>query len=154
MVRKILLGIAVVLVLIQFIRPPKNENTELITLDDISRTYNIPDTVHNILVRKCYDCHSNHTNYPWYFYFQPVAWWLNNHIREGKAELNFSEFSDYPETKATHKLEEIGEVVRDASMPLRSYTTLHPETVISDEERQSIYAWLATFNIVVEPPTN
>jgi hypothetical protein len=151
MVRKLFLGFVIVLALIQFIRPPKNENTELITLDDISRTYTIPDTVHNILVRKCYDCHSNHTNYPWYFNLQPVAWWLSNHIREGKSELNFSEFSNYPETKANHKLEEIGEVVRDASMPLKSYTTLHPEAVITSEEKEAIFAWLATFNIAVEP---
>lgn len=151
MVRKIFLGLAVVLVLIQFIRPSKNENTELITADDISRSYTIPDTVHNLLIKKCYDCHSNHTNYPWYFNFQPVAWWLNDHIREGKSELNFSEFSNYPEKKANHKLEEIGEVVENSSMPLKSYTALHPETVISQEEKKAIYAWLGTFNIEVKP---
>lgn len=150
MVRKILLGFAVVLVFIQFIRPPKNENTELITVDDISRTYTIPDTVHNIFVRKCYDCHSNHTNYPWYFNFQPVAWWLSDHIREGKKELNFSEFGNYSETRATHALEEIGEVIGNASMPLTTYTTMHPETAISADEKEAITAWLATFNITVK----
>jgi uncharacterized membrane protein len=150
MVRKVFLGLVILLALIQFFRPQKNENSEIITLDDISRSYTIPDTVHNILVKKCYDCHSNHTNYPWYFNLQPIAWWLNDHIREGKAELNFSEFSNYPERKAIHKLEEIGEVIHDGTMPLRSYTLLHPDAVITDEEREAINAWLATFNIVVK----
>ncbi len=147
MIRKILIVLAVVLVLIQFIRPAKNQSTEIITNDDISRTYTIPDDVHNMLIKKCYDCHSNNTNYPWYFNFQPIAWWLADHIREGKAELNFSEFKNYAPNKANHKLEELGEVVENASMPLRSYTWLHPHAAVTDEEKQALYAWLEGMNI-------
>ncbi len=147
MIRRLLIILGIVLILIQFIRPAKNENSEIVTSDDISRVYTIPDDVHNMLIKKCYDCHSNHTNYPWYFNFQPVAWWLASHIREGKAELNFSEFSNYPPNRANHKLEEMGEVIDNGSMPLRSYTWLHPHSSVSEEEKQALYAWLEGMNI-------
>jgi hypothetical protein len=147
MVKKIMFVFALILVLIQFIRPGKNQNTELITTDDISRTYSVPDNVHEVLINKCYDCHSNHTNYPWYFHFQPVAWWLASHIKEGKAELNFSEFKNYSEKRATHKLEEIGEVVNDGAMPLRSYSMLHPNTSITEDDKKIIFDWLESMSI-------
>lgn len=145
--RRVLIVLGIVLVLIQFIRPTKNQSNEIVTNDDISRVYTIPDEVHNMLIKKCYDCHSNHTNYPWYFNFQPVAWWLADHIREGKSELNFSEFSNYPPARANHKLEELGEVMENGSMPLQSYTWLHPHSTVTEEEKQALYAWLESMNI-------
>jgi hypothetical protein len=147
MVKKILFILALVLILIQFIRPARNVNTEIITSDDISRTYAIPDDVHTILISKCYDCHSNHTNYPWYFNFQPIAWWLASHIKEAKEELNFSDFNNYTEKRAKHKLEELGEVLDEGTMPLKSYVVLHPNTSITPEDKKIIFAWLESLSI-------
>lgn len=147
MIKKILITLVVVFILIQFIRPAKNINNERITNDDLSNTYATPEAVHHLLITKCYDCHSNHTNYPWYFNFQPVAWWLADHINEGKRELNFSEFKNYGQKKALHKLEEMGEVIKEGSMPLQSYTLLHPETVMSPEEKRLIFDWLKSLSV-------
>ena len=81
-------------IVIQFIRPTKNNSKDL-AAKDITTKYAVPNEVQTILVTSCYDCHSNHTNYPWYVNIQPIAWWLNDHIKEGKKELNFSVFSSY-----------------------------------------------------------
>lgn len=147
MIKKILLALGAILIVIQFIRPAKNTAPELITDNDISKTVSVPDDLHQMLIKKCYDCHSNTTVYPWYSNIQPVAWWLADHVNEGKSELNFSEFKTYEQKKATHKLEEIGEVVSEGEMPLTSYTMMHSGTEITPEDKAAIDSWLASLNI-------
>jgi hypothetical protein len=132
---------------IQFFRPGRNSGGELITQDDISKSVTVPDDVHKLLISKCYDCHSTTTRYPWYFNIQPIGWWLANHVDEGKDELNFSTFKTYEQKRAMHKLEEIGEVTEDQSMPLSSYTILHPETKLTDNDKTMIHEWLKSLNV-------
>ena len=52
----------------------------------------------------CYGCHSNNIHYPWYSMIQPVAWFLEHHIKEGKTELNFNEWDDYSDRRKNSKL--------------------------------------------------
>jgi hypothetical protein len=52
------------LIIIQFIRPPKNIS-EGVAINDITAKYNVPEDVQHILKVSCYDCHSNNTLYPW-----------------------------------------------------------------------------------------
>ena len=141
MVKKILLGLGVVLILIQFIHPKKNESND--KTHDISTKYVIPTNVNHLLEVACNDCHSNKTTYPWYSQIQPVAWWLNQHIIHGKEDLNFSSFTSLPIAEQNHKFEEIIEMVDEKAMPLFSYTTLglHKEANLSDEERKAIVNW-------------
>jgi hypothetical protein len=150
MVKKILIALLVILVVIQFIRPERNTSAELITATDVSKVHPIPQDVHDLLIKKCYDCHSNTTKYPWYVNIQPVGLWLAHHVDEGKGELNFSEFAAYDKKKADHKLEELLEVVEDESMPLSSYTALHPETKITAEDKTLISTWLKSLPIKFE----
>jgi len=84
-IKNLFLLLLVALVVIQFIHPPKNNTDEANSMtSDISKVYVVPDSVTQILKTSCYDCHSNNTVYPWYSKIQPVAWWLNDHIEEGK----------------------------------------------------------------------
>ena len=55
----------------------------------------VPVNVMQILRRSCYDCHSDSTVYPWYAEIQPVGWWLNSHIEDGKRGINFNRFGSY-----------------------------------------------------------
>jgi hypothetical protein len=140
MIRKILYGLAAVVAVIQFVRPAKNESTD-ITTADLTRVYSVPPEIKSILEKSCYDCHSNRTRYPWYAEIQPVGWWLNSHIQEGKEHLNFSEFGAYPAKKADHKLEEIEEAVTEGWMPLSSYVWIHRDAQLHPEQAQAIAAW-------------
>ena len=90
-IKMILLVLLIIVVGIQFIRPVRNES-EQVLLTDITKTFNMPDSVLDALKISCYNCHSNNTIYPFYANFQPVAWMLNNHVKNGKGKLNFSEF--------------------------------------------------------------
>ncbi|MES2850009.1 MAG: heme-binding domain-containing protein, partial [Bacteroidota bacterium] len=108
MLRRILLILLLIFGVIQFFHPDKNtDNSETADTNDISRMMTVPANVQEILQKSCYDCHSNNTNYPWYAEIQPVSWWLNNHIKEGKSEVNFNEFSTYGIRRQYKKLEEI-----------------------------------------------
>ena len=86
--KKVLVVLVVVLVLLQFYRPTKNVATE-VSANAIDQHYTVPDNVDKLLRVSCYDCHSNNTVYPWYSNVQPVALWLDDHIRDGKKHLNF-----------------------------------------------------------------
>lgn len=139
--KKIGIALAIILIVIQFIRPEKN-----ISGNDtfaIHTKYSIPNDVENILQVSCYDCHSNTTEYPWYSNVQPVAWFLADHVTDGKKHLNFSEFTKLPLFVQNHKLEETKEMIEEKEMPLPSYTYfgLHPEADLTDAQRQKIIAW-------------
>lgn len=111
MIKKILIAFAVILLIIQFIRPEKNIAAAPSDAN-IATHYTTPDNVKKILERSCNDCHSNTTKYPWYASIQPVGWWLADHVKEGKSELNFDAFMTYKPKKARHKMEEVNEMVK------------------------------------------
>jgi hypothetical protein len=137
------IGIAllVILVLVQFYpRPTKNIG---LASNDISVSHVVPTAVKELLNTSCYDCHSNTTVYPWYANIQPVAWWLNEHVVDGKKELNFSEFGNYNLARQFHKLEEVTEVIETNEMPLQSYTIIHGDAKLSPEEKQVLLTWAA-----------
>ena len=105
-IKKIMIAILVVFVIIQFVQPQHNKSDKVLPTD-ITNTINVPDKVLDIFKNSCYDCHSNNTRYPWYVYVQPMGWILANHIKDGKANLNFSEFGSYSKRKQANKLKSI-----------------------------------------------
>jgi exonuclease VII small subunit len=128
------------LVLLQLYRPAKNTSSTT-SANDIVATYQVPDNVANILHQACYDCHSNNTNYPWYSNFQPVRLWLDDHVHEGKDELNFSEYATFTTKRKLKKLKEIVHELEEGDMPLNSYTWIHKEAVLTPEQKQTVIDW-------------
>lgn len=139
--KKIGIVLLAVFAMIQFIRPSLNvENKSSST--DLANVYNVPQNVLAVLKSSCYDCHSNHTNYPWYAHVQPIGWLLADHIKEGKAELNFSEFGSYSLRRQASKLKGIENSIKDGTMPLWSYTLMHNKSRLSNEEKALLMDWL------------
>ncbi len=123
-----------VLVAIQFIpinkvNPPVDESLNLVSTEIIS-----PEA-QELLKNACYDCHSNESKYQWYSNVAPVSFVLENHIVEGREELNFSEYQSYTDKKKDHKLEEVIEALNDGWMPLNEYVWLHSEADLTTEQR-------------------
>ena len=142
--KKLAIGLVIFLIVIQLFHPAKNiSNTPFLLSNDISRIYGVPDSVKIILKASCYDCHSDSTSYPWYANIQPVSWWLNNHIEEGKRHLNFSDFISYRVNRQYKKFEEIIESVKEGDMPLSSYTIIHKNAVLSKEKKAILTNWAA-----------
>jgi hypothetical protein len=140
MKKRVVLIVLILLVVIQFIRPSRNQSATL-SANDITRLYPIPDSVASILKHACNDCHSNNTRYPWYTNIQPVGWWMQHHVNEGKEELNFSEFGAYAAKRQDHKLEELAKQVKDGEMPLDSYLWIHKDAILSETDKQILINW-------------
>lgn len=137
--KKIVLGIIVLLVLGQFVQPDKNEGAY--NLEPFFKATEATGKMQAILFNACSDCHSNRTKYPWYNQITPINFWLANHVNEGKEHLNFSEWETYTDKKKAHKLEEIYEEVEEREMPLKSYTWIHNEAKLTDDQVQLIVDW-------------
>ena len=139
----------VAFIVIQFFRPAKNQ-AEGISANDITKLYAVPADVQSILKTSCYDCHSNNTVYPWYYNIQPVTWWLNDHIKEGKNHLNFSEFASYPIRRQYTKLEETNEQVKKGEMPLDNYLWIHKDAILSDHQKLAIANWVTAVRDIIK----
>jgi hypothetical protein len=141
MIKKIFIGLIILIAALQFI-PKKLDNRDVSkTANAIDSIYPVPQPVMAILKNSCYDCHSDNTNYPWYASVQPLSMWISHHINEGKNELNFSAFGSYSIAKQFHKLHEISEQVEEKEMPLASYTFIHTEAKLSEDQRQLLLQW-------------
>lgn len=139
-IKKTSLALLLILIVIQFIRPERNSG-EIHSENDISHVVTVPDEIESILVKACYDCHSNKTDYPWYTNVQPVGWWMQHHVDEGKAELNFSEYKNYPFKKQKHMLHESAEMIEENSMPIDSYLWTHSQAKLTQEEKELFIRW-------------
>lgn len=138
--KTVLIILLIALIVIQVIRPEKNAGEE-IAANQITAVQSVPENVQQILKVSCYDCHSNTTSYPWYSKIQPVAWFLDDHIVEGKKEVNFSIFATYPTARRYKKFKEIIKQVHDGEMPLTSYTILHRDAALSAEQKTILENW-------------
>jgi cytochrome c553 len=140
--RKIGLMLGTILVLgfiiLQFFAPPKNEGE--IGPNHIFNQEQVPENIKTTLKEACLDCHSNQTRYTWY-HFMPVAIAVNKHIIEGKDELNFSEWGTMDFYEKITSLEEICQETERNTMPLKSYTIMHPKSNLKDEQIAELCDW-------------
>ena len=139
--KRLFLVLLLAFIVIQFFRPEKNIST-VTSANDITTKYAVPADVQTILKTSCYDCHSNNTAYPWYNNIQPVAWWLKNHVDEGKRELNFSEFASYRIGRQYRKLDEVNKQIKEGEMPLESYTIIHGNAKLSEQQKLVVASWV------------
>ena len=139
--KKVSLVLLVALIIAQFFGPEKN-NGDIASVEAFIADTNPPNDVHAILKNACFDCHSDHTRYPWYNNITPVNYWLEGHVKDGKKHFNVSKWNDYSDKKKDHKLEELAEEVEEGHMPLPSYTWTHSDAKLSKEQIDAVEAWV------------
>jgi hypothetical protein len=147
---KILLGVGAALVVIQFVRPSRNESAGPF-LNDITAHYETPEAVRTILQNSCYDCHSNHTRYPWYYSIQPVAWWMNHHIEEARHHLDFNEFATYTAKRQNRAIRGARREIEKHDMPIESYLLIHHDARLTDEQIKLVSDWTKTVEAKIGP---
>ena len=142
---KIVKIIAVVLLVafmgIQFV-PTERNQSDVVPKTDFMLVNSVPDHIKSKLQTSCYDCHSNNTQYPWYSYIQPPRLIMENHIKKGKADLNFSEFGSYSKRKQENKLDRIVKQINADEMPLASYTMIHKDAILNTTQKEQIIMWI------------
>lgn len=105
------------------------------------REVDAPAQVAAVLESACYDCHSASTRWPWYGRVAPVSWWIAGHVREGRRELDFSDWPLIDFTAQDELLREIAVEVREGRMPPASYRWGHPEARLDGPRREVLLQW-------------
>ncbi len=100
-----------------------------------------PTEVRDILVRSCYDCHSNQTRWPWYSKVAPMSWLVAKHVKEGREEMNFSDWNTYSLRQQQHLAVEALEAIEKREMPMPVYMYLHGESKLTGSEIQTLRGW-------------
>ena len=136
--------LAGVFIILQFFQPEKNISG---TGDyHILKVEKLPEDISKLLQNSCFDCHSNQTQYPWYDHIAPASWLVAHHIREGKKQLNLSEWGNKDLTDKLGILGQIQEEVKAGSMPLSSYTMIHRDAKLTKEQVDELVAWTDKFS--------
>ncbi len=147
LVRRGLLAVGLVLVLAQLVRVDRSN-------PPVEGEVEASPEVRAILRRACYDCHSNEVVWPWYGRVAPVSWLLARDVREGRKEVNFSVFGQYPEKRRQRKWTEIPEQVGKGEMPPWFYTAVHREARLSEADRDALVRWARQSAAREGPPQN
>jgi hypothetical protein len=125
--RLLLLSVLLIFIAIQFIRPPLDN-------PPVTGDLQAPPEVQRVLVRACYNCHSNQTRLAWFDQPAPAYWLVVNDVKEGRKVLNFSNWDSLPKGARAGKLFEAIFQVEQHAMPLSQYTLLHHGGVITTDE--------------------
>ena len=133
MIRWVGAAIAIVLAMLLYPMPLTNPPIEEEVL--------APDAVRTVLERSCYDCHSNETRWPWYAHVPPIKFFVVHDVEEGRRHMNFSTWNKFGAKKRDKRLREIMEEVDEAEMPLPSYLRLHPDSKLSELDKELLRIW-------------
>lgn len=95
-----------------------------------------------ILARACGNCHSDHTEWPWYSHVPPVSGWIAEHVREGREMLDFSEWESYSAWEKRDKLQSMCGLITTGRMPPWPYAAVHPEAKLTEKDKQAVCAWV------------
>jgi len=110
-----------------------------------------PEEIKQILRSACYDCHSNETHLLWFDKITPANWLVADHIREGRNVLNFSQWDSLNKDQRKGKLfESLNQMVFN-TMPLPSYTLLHPAAKITPLQIAALRSYLSDLAGTIRP---
>ncbi len=144
--KKIIKYILIILIIgfiaIQFVNRPDKSTTTEVTPAHITKQLQVPANVEAIFKRSCYDCHSNHTTWPWYSSVAPASWLVADDVASGRKKMNFSDWTALSESKRESRLNEICEEIKADEMPLPKYLILHGDAKLSQADKDIICAWV------------
>ncbi|HXD30739.1 MAG TPA: heme-binding domain-containing protein [Pyrinomonadaceae bacterium] len=136
----LMLVVACLFIAIQFKRPART-NPPVDQAQTITAHTQMTPQVQQILNQSCRDCHSNETAWPLYTNISPVSWFVVDHVDHARKDLNFSEWGKYDQRRQGRRLQQMCDLVKDGSMPLSSYTPLHPGSKPTAEDIKTLCAW-------------
>ena len=100
-------------------------------------TWDAPET-RALAKQACFDCHSNETKWPAYASIAPASWLVQRDVNEGRAVLNFSEWTS-PQAEAKEAAEE----VLEGEMPPAAYMLVHAHARLNAADRDRLAQGLA-----------
>jgi hypothetical protein len=107
----------------------------------------VPSPVRSILQRKCQDCHSANTTWPWYANIPPFSWQIHRDVARGRAFMDLSKWNDYTDAERQGFMVSIRTAIQNHLMPPSKYLWVHPGARLSAYDAQLISDW--TLNSVI-----
>ena len=120
---------------------PKQEENISDVFEGINGAY--LKNIKPIFLKKCFDCHSTKTQYPWYHAVPGVRQIIESDIAEGTKHLDLSD--DFPfggHGTPSEDLEAIGNAVVKNKMPPISYRLMHWDAQFSAVEKTTVLMWI------------
>jgi hypothetical protein len=150
MFKKVFFGFLLIFIVIQFI-PVNLPEVIADNPNDLFKNDIVENEIVAMLKNSCYDCHSNETVYPWYSYVAPVSFLVSRDTREGRKELNFSDWNSLSKLDKVSALDDIAEAIEEGEMPMKIYPITHPKANLSDTDREKLIEWTENFaDIILE----
>jgi hypothetical protein len=122
----LIVGIFLLLQLVPYGRTHSNPPTIVEPAWDSPRT-------RELAVRACFDCHSNHTRWPWYANVAPFSWAVQLDVEAARSVINFSEWNRRYELAGY-----AGRRTSTGMMPPQKYRMAHPEADLTPAERMEL----------------
>lgn len=129
-------SIVAVLLLLQLIQVDIPTPPKATAADEIKA----PKEVMKLLKNSCYDCHSNHTDWPWYSNIAPISFEVRGHVRDGRNWLNFNIWNQYDQKKQQERYKGIVKTI-DYKMPIPDYIMAHKDRQLNHSQRELIKKW-------------
>jgi len=120
---------------------PSHENPPVLPGHDLWGTNASPSPMAALLRNSCYDCHSFETKWRWYSYVAPVSWFVARDVAAARASLNFSDWPHDDAGRARKRWRHIADAVESGDMPLTSYTWIHHEAHLDEQQRAELVKW-------------
>jgi hypothetical protein len=110
-------------------------------LSEVNQDY--VQSVRPIFAKKCFDCHSQNTHWPWYASLPGVGFLIAKDVREARDDMDMS--NDFPfvgKGSPSEYLSVIEDALNDGSMPPFRYRILHSESALTEPEKKTIHLWI------------
>ena len=127
--------------LLQLTNPPR-PNPPVVS--DLMAGNPPPPQVAAMLHSACYDCHSSETRWPWYSHIAPISWLIANDVKEGRENLNLSDWPNDNPMRAAKRLENMSDEISSGEMPLPKYAKIHADARLTESQRKELTDWLDT----------
>jgi hypothetical protein len=108
--------------------------------------FQAPREVKKILQRACYDCHSNQSKPEWYDKIAPVSFLVAHDVLEARSRFNFSEWDRNLPAVQQVLLWEMVNAIEQVKMPLKRYTSIHPQARVSAAELRILKGYVNTLS--------
>lgn len=93
--------------------------------------------------KACNDCHTDRTDYPWYYKLPFVKGMIDHDIEEARAELDMSKGFPFVSNRApVDDLKKLAREVEEGAMPPGKYKFMHWSASLSQEEKDSIASFV------------
>jgi len=90
-----------------------------------------------VVKQRCFQCHSNETNWTWYANIAPGSWLIAMDVIEGRNAFNFSDWQNNP-----GRLKEMVRHIQSGEMPPIQYWVFHPQERMNDQQKQEVISAL------------